>query len=1848
MKNLTRLFVLMLITTLAFSCADRKKPESKSGSTEFRTLISSHTSGVISAKSTVLVTLAKPTENFQPGTELPGDLFRFDPAVSGKAYLLDPVTIEFRPGKPFKNGETYDVFFKIGELLNTGKSPEVYDFSFRVIKQDFTVYPGELTASGTMDNPEKTYEGKMVTADDMSLEDASKIMSASIPGKALSVKVTADSPTEFTYKIDGIPRKENSYILTIYSLGNAIGIDKTDKFVVTIPGVDEFKLLQVNTDQSASNQHIKLVFSDPIDPDQNLDGLIRLKDFKNYKLSAKGTTVTIYPQERMYGEETVIVEGTLRNVYGTTLDETKEYQVAMEALKPEVTILGNGVIMPDSRDLVVPFKTVSLRAVDVLVYKIYSGNIQQFFQYNQYNGENQLSYVGRPVYRKMVRLDQNPSTNLQQWNAFSVDLTEMIGYDNSAMYRIKIAFRKAYSVYDCGDDQSSDLTAFEDLKLMSVAENEYFEGSRSYYSDYPDNYSWRDRDNPCSESYYISSRFPERNLLASNLGIIAKSADGRKFTVAVTNLLTTEPVVSADVEFYNLQQQKIGIGLTDSDGIASVSLPEMPYLLLARYNDQQSWLRVDDGSSLSVSNFDVSGQKINEGIKGMIYGERGVWRPGDTLFLTFVMDDITNKLPENHPVVLELYNSRGQLTKREVQTTGIDGFYTFRPVTDAEAPTGKWTAKIKVGGASFTKKLNIETIKPNRLKINLTFNRDILAKNDHSQRASLEVKWLHGAVAANLKARVNVTMYETDYKFKKYEEYTFTDPSRNYYPSEKTIFDGKLDQQGKASFEPDMPTNYNAPGMLKAMFNTRVFEEGGDFSTDVFSKYFAPYKRFVGVYVPEGGDYKHKLRTDTSHRVKVVVVNQDGLPVDANDLVVKVYRVNWRWWWSSGSDNLASWVRGQNSDVVFSKTISTTNGEASFDFQVDYPEWGRYLVQVSDLQGGHSTGIPVYIDWPSYYSRKNRNNPAGATILSVSTDRDKYHPGDQAILSFPVSDESRALISLETGSEVLKYWWAGHDEIKNGFRFEITGDMAPNVFACVMLIQPHAQTANDLPIRMYGIVPVLVEDPATILEPVIKAPDEIRPKAKYEISVSEKNGQMMTYTLAVVDEGLLDLTRFKTPSPWHEFYAREALGVKTWDLFDEVLGAYGGRLQKVLAIGGDGAAKAEEGKKPNRFKPVVDFLGPFTLEAGETDKHQLTMPNYVGSVRVMVVAGHDGAYGSADTAVPVRQPLMVLPTAPRVIGPDEEFSLPVSVFVMKDGIKDVTVRVKTTGPIRVNGESEISLTYDQMGDQMAYFKLKADQKEGASKITVTATSGNESASAEIDLGVVNPNEFTTRSESIVLEKGASTTVNYDFFGTEGTNSGTLEVSTMPSIDLEKNLKYLIRYPYGCVEQTTSSVFPQLYLDELTELSEKQKQTISRNIKAAIRKLSRFQTANGGMSYWPGRNYISRWGTTYAWHFLLLAEQKGYLVPMNMKNRWLDWQYSEASDFVVNEDYIHYRYYGMSQAYRLYTLALAGKPNLSAMNRLRESKNLTSTATWRLAAAYVLAGLPEAAEEMTNNLSYTEVSEYDSPGWTYGSSLRDKAMILEVLVLMKKADQAWELADMMAKEMQKSYLSTQTAAYSLFALARFAELSGDDSENHFSYQLNGNQEEVNTGLPVYTIEIAENGHTADSVILTNLTENNLFVTKTISGKPLQGKETNETKNLEMTIEYVGIDGSKLDVSNLKQGTDFEARVTIKNPGQMGDYENLALAQVFPSGWEILNLRYTEAGEEENESNYDYRDVRDDRVYTFFDLKPRYKVTFTVKLNAAYAGKFYLPGTICHAMYDNRIYADEKGKWIEVVK
>jgi uncharacterized protein YfaS (alpha-2-macroglobulin family) len=1387
-------------------------------------------------------------------------------------------------------------------------------------------------------------------------------------------------------------------------------------------------------------------------------------------------------------------------------------------------------------------------------------------------------------------------------------------------------------------------------KEQIIADNEkkFEEESAQYdngeYYYYGGNSDYNITGDPCSDEYYYDKGI-SKNVLASNLGVMVKGGNDGVMNVFVHNLLDTEPLKGVKVKFYNYQGEVLGDGDTDSDGQAHVTLKTgAPFYLIASLDKQRAYVRMDKGSALSLSSFDVSGEVIQKGIKGFIYGDRGVWRPGDVLHMGFMLNDRDGILPEGHPVVMELYNPMGQIYLKKISTSGILGVYSFDLPTESNVATGSWTVKVTVGGATFTKAVRIESIKPNRLKINISTKGDVLLKGSPMD-GNMHVEWLQGATARNLKYDIQGIFTSIPTTFKGFDNFCFDDPSKTFNSEDGNLITGKTDASGNALLTPTFDTGSSAPGMLMANFTTKVYEESGDFSIDTKTMRYSPYASYVGIKSPQKDEAP--LSTGRNYTYQVASVNYNGVAAPHRNLNINIYKVDWYWWYNSNNSNLADFVSNSYNQPIRKMTVTTDGrGMANFPLSFVDNEWGTYFIQVSDDVSKHTTGVLSYFDMP-YEGRRNVDGAETATMLKFKTDKDEYKPGDKIIVTFPSSEGSRAIVSVENGARVLSVTEQKCKAKETTVTLKAIEEMQPNVYVYVTLLQPHAQTKNDLPIRLYGVVPIKVTSPESRLTPVIKMASELKPQMKYDITVSEKNGQEMAYTLAVVDEGLLDLTHFKTPDPWSVFNAREALGVNTWDMYNYVLGAFGGRIEQIFSIGGDNALNRAPKAIVNRFTPVVQFIGPFHLSKGEKKHHTLMMPNYYGRVRVMVVAGNGKAYGNAEQSVMVRKPVMVLGTLPRIIGVNEEMDVPATIFATQKGIGAVKVSISCSNNMQVIGGAVKTLSFKEKEDKTIPFRIRVKGVTGVAHVRLTATGKGQTSSYETNIEIRMVRTPQTKVQAIALRKGQSWKGGISLPGADGTNKLTLEVSSIEPLNLSKRLSYLMSYPYGCIEQITSAAFPQIYLKQFVALTPAQQQAAENAVKSCISKQRSYQTAEGGFSYWPGETSTNAWGTVYAAHFLHEAEVNGYYVPNDMKRSVI------ANMSLIARSWKPVRsYYGQSeeliQAYRLYVLALMNASEMGAMNRLKETSGTLSITRWLLSAAYSLVGRNDVAKSLTTRMQNVRYS-YNEYDMTFGSPLRDNAIILQALILQNRSNEAAIVARQISRMFaQDRWLSTQETAFGLYSISQFMRKYAAGTIS-FNYSYKGKSEKITSKKSLWMKMLASKSGHSQTMGISNTGKSTLFVRIISEGVPAQGREKAYSNGIALSVKYTDMKGSSLNVANLNQGTNFIASVTIKNHGTSG-YQHLALAQIFPSGWEILNTRYmNEAGAAIGSQNnaVNYQDIRDDRVYSYIDYLPLGKqITVKINLCAAYSGSFYLPPVSCEAMYNRLIRANTEGRWLNV--
>ncbi len=1466
-------------------------------------------------------------------------------------------------------------------------------------------------------------------------------------------------------------------------------------------------------------------------------------------------------------------------------DDTDDSADAPET--PEIKLLGSGSILPSTGNMDLLFSSSGYAGARIRVRKIFTSNILQFLQFDSYEARYNLYKVARVVADTTLVLGTTDAPHIRKVRNYAASLDELIKPEPGAIYHVEIRGTEP------------------------LVEEDFWD-SDTYFGDY--------------ETYDSRNTF----LLATDVALIAKKGDN-KWEVFATDILSGAPLKGVRVKLYDNVLQELGKGTTDAAGRVTFPASEDGGYVLASSDKGSAYLALKNEKSLSTSEFDVEGTTSYGGLKAYIFGERGVWRPGDTLHISAITMAEGSDIPVGHPVTAELLNPDGQVTRTLTVRNDGSHIYHFPFTTDADAPTGRWSVNVKVGSRTFSKGVKIETVKPNKLDVKLSFDTPWIVPKG-SCVGTVSVNWLYGAPGSNLKVNGDIELSAARTVFKGYESYDFKDDSRSFSSESRYYNDMRTDEDGVCRISTEMPLNLTGiPGMIDAAFTMRAFEPSGEFSTGWSTWKLSPFDAYVGMRTSQnrtswGEEY---LKAGENHKFDVVTVGPDGKPVSVSDLHVEVFHVDWSWWWNS-SDQIASYMSGKSKEILFDKHISTHGGEGSFSYDWSNAPDGLYFIRVSDEKGGHASSMlcEVYAD----YSSRDADNSGAAKRLAISVNKDKFKVGETAKVLIPSSKGSRALLSLEKAGRILRTEWIDCAEGNTEIAVPVTNEMLPNVYAFVTLVQPHKNTLNDAPIRMYGVQNINVEDESSHLVPVLDIPSDVKPETTVNFKVKEKNGKAMSYVVALVDEGLLGLTSFKTPDAWKAFYAKEALRVRTWDLYDDVIGAYGGRIEQLFAIGGDEEAAAViKPQSASRFKPVVAYLGPFTLKAGKTGNHSVDIPQYIGALRAMVIATDGSAQGSLEKDITVTKPVMVQASLPRALNIGETINVPVTLLTLKNGVGKVKISLSTDDKLAVIGSESIEVNSQKEGQEVYDFAVKVLDKTGVAHVKAVAEASGDKSVSDIEIAVQNPNPEVTRTRSVLLAAGQTKEIPVELFGTPGTNSASLELSTIPAIDLSGRLKYLLDYPYGCIEQTVSCAFPQLYLDKIMNCDDKTRERSRFNVEAALRRLQTFRRPGGSLSYWPGGSTSSLFGSAYALHFMQEAESAGYAVPADLKKEVIAWVSREVSD--QKEEPV-------ARAYGLYALACAGKPNRSAMNMMREkAKKLPASAAWLLSAAYAVDGKKAVSKELYAPLKYAD-GEYAA----YGSMDRNQSVALKTMLLTGAKEDAFRLAEEIASRLnnREYWMSTQSTAWSLYAISDYALANAGGVQA--SYVADGKTVKVSGDRCLESRTLPVSDGKKSGVKVTNASQGNLYAVVSVTGIPAASEEKPMSKTLKLQVSYTDLDGNAVKVDTLSRGRTVVARVTVTNTGKTA-VRDIALNHKFPSGWEIQNDRLN-SGSFSYPAGVTYQDFRDDRVYSFFDLGAGGSVSVNVKLIATYPGRFYLPAVSCAAMYDETVQALVPGKWIEV--
>lgn len=1330
------------------------------------------------------------------------------------------------------------------------------------------------------------------------------------------------------------------------------------------------------------------------------------------------------------------------------------------------------------------------------------------------------------------------------------------------------------------------------------------------------------------ENFYKSI---EKTIVISDLGILVKKYD-KNTTIFVKNLNTNLPIDKVEV-IVDLNKY-----LTDKNG--KVTVPNTSWVDILVKKDKDIAF-IDSSNYIDYTLADNGGTIKKEGIDSYIYLTQGVFRPGNEINISTILSEKGKKLPDNQNLIMEIYTPKeGLYTTIKGKSQG-NSLYTFKFKTQENDFTGDWTAKLYIGEVSNegfinSKKISIKTIVPPSVEIkdNSQIIEDLLIVNTNT-------KYLFGAAGNNLDYRVTVSNSISTNKFKGYNNFNFIDGTTQKFDIEKTK-EGKLDINGDMEEKFDISTK-NAPYILDYNIKTEVFQRDGRKVIKNKTLIYSPYEEYVGIENKD--DSYYEIGQDIT--MKTVLLSKNGNEIKKM-LNYTIYKNTTLYWWDYSSYN--EYKKHYKSSP---KTTVITEGKVNSDKDITFkiPGYGNYYVEVTDPKTNHSSGTMLK---GSYWGDSDTKND---TFIKLDLNNKNYSIGDEAIVTFKSPSSGKAIINIESGKKLIKSEIIDLQEGEQSYTFKVTDEMYPGAYFNVIMLQDLKKKENDRELKLQGLRYFHVKNESKII------PIEIINKKVYKdpknVEITIKGEPGMSYTVAAVDVGVLNLTNFKSPDPYGYFTSKERYTIGNYDNYKLILDLLKDPAFNTFKPGGGGAlTNKREGslsKKP-RFKIASQFKSGRVNSNGEA-KLTFNLENYMGKVKFMVVGINDNKLGKNDTTSDIRGDIVLLPGAPRSLTPKDQFKSNLTIFVNENFEKNTTVSLKTQGPIKIIGKDKFKLDASKIGEYNFDFDLKVLKSFGQGRLTYTVQGENKTYTNEMNIAIEPKLDIINYNESYVIEPGSEITFTTTKEAIKDSSTSKMIISKFPLNGLYGRLRYLIKYPYGCVEQTTSSIFPQLYIDNFMGLSKEEKDEVQKNIEKGIERLEKFQLINGSMSYWIGEDYTSEWGSNYAYFFLLSAIDNGYYVPEKMMNRLRTYMINSANST---------REVSLANIQRLFLLSLDGRENISAMNYYKQNsmKEIDSLNKLLLASAYEKVGYKEVANSIYSGVDLDKIGAKNLDWWdSFGSPIRDRSLALLALKNLGSLDETNKFQQkILATLANGDWLSTQTTAYALLAISQNIENS-DSGLRKYSYSIDkflrlkaeerefsGNNESISLNkIHGKKIKIKNPGNTK------------LYVSYYFEGVVDPSDQVEYSNELGLKVKYFTEDGKEIPVlQSLKKGQSIWAIYDISKT-RNSNYSELVLNQNVASGVEIENLRLQGDRLPKWLTNYTeynldlrYTDIRDSRVSYFFDLiKGSYYYNnykriddfdhgyIIVKLNAVTKGSFFMPGATLKDMYHNEIGAGLKG-------
>lgn len=1343
-----------------------------------------------------------------------------------------------------------------------------------------------------------------------------------------------------------------------------------------------------------------------------------------------------------------------------------------------------------------------------------------------------------------------------------------------------------------------------------------------------------------------SSRGEQRWVLMTDLGIVAKRGKS-EFLVWVTSFKDLHPVAGAQVRLISDQNQEISEGTTGQDGFwkleeAGAALKNQnPFLVVVQRGRDFSFLLLSQ-HGISTTGLDVGGSITpSSGYQAYLYGERDLYRPGETVKGVCLVRDRNLKAPPEMPLLLRHRDPQGR--ERGVQKLSLqaDGSAEFSLEVPEYARTGGHTLELLAGDNVIGRySFQVEEFVPDRIKVEVKPDRDQF-KAGESIQFQVSSSYLFGPPASNLAVESRVRLIPTIFSAKDFPGYSFSNNQRKFKARDILNERGRLDEKGAQRFKVTLPAQFEVPSSLRAEITARVQEQGGRGVTALSRVSVHPYPYYLGLR-REGTTYAEPGKPVV---FQYVAVSPEGKAITAGGLRAEFFQIRWHTLLRRTPSGTYRYESTPESILLDSHSIPAGTTRGTFQFTAQ--DYGSYRVVLTAPDSGASSEMEFYASgWG--FSPWAIKNPGK---IEIDLDRAEYEPGQRAVAQIRTPFPGKVWLTVER-DQVLYSRVINLSGNTAKVEIPVEAQYRPNAYLTATLIRSARDLQPGTPGRAFGAVPLVTGKKEKRLRPEITAPEQIRPKSTLEVQVRTEPGTRVT--VAAVDEGILQLIAQQTADPFAYFYRKMALGVRSFDTYALLLPEVKPAQGRSQAGGGESVRRLKQMVRTEgirRIKPVAFFSGIVKTDSRGRATVHFNLPQFQGALRLMAVAFNGDRFGSADHLTRVRDPLVLLPTFPRFLSFQERLRLPVSLHNGTGRAGSFQVRLEAAGPAALEGDSEQTLQLPDSAEKTVYFDLKTSDSPGDVSLKLKASGNSETTEASRTLSLRPDLPPRTQEQTGGVSETETTLAPVDPRAyRKGTVERELRIGPVPLLQFSGQLRNLLQYPYGCLEQTVSRVFPWIYFGDLArELDPKLfgRQEPLAHIQEGLRRIAGMQLYNGGFAMWPSSDTLYPWGSVYACHFLVEAQKAGII-----SNTFL---YNRALQFLSNEVKAKSTYSADElerTVYALYVLARAGHADLGTMDFIREHRMKQLRPLWRglLGAAYAAIGNRQALEEMLNNLQDIDRVGRQT-GQNLNSALRNRALLLLAFMDAAPGDSRIPgLVDRLSREARATpWWNTQETSFVFLALGRFFHqqaqqppysgkvLAGDRVIGTFK-----NETQIFRDLPLEVpIRIQmDAGFRAGSA----------FYSLDTRGVPSDAAFQPQQQGIEISRDLLSEKGSPLDLQSVQQGDLIVFRIRVRSVS--GPLQNVAIENLLPTGLEVENprLKTTQTLPWIGNPNMNPAalDIRDDRVLFFTDLPANRWQTVYGLLRAVVPGSFRLPPVHAEAMYNPALRATGSGGRIQVVE